>query len=428
MSAVFRKPWHSHLNPAMFGGVGDGVHDDTAAVNAAISRTPNGGAVHLMGRTWLVTGINDTYGREFVGGGAIVVAVAGGGFVQLNSYADKGKVLVGAEYLYRVFQRIKVGGDLTIHLFGDSTVATAANGGGYAGPNFEPQVLLTNAFIRDLGIRNNIAITNHAVGGTRWVDANPVPQIDDVNGTTDLFIFKYEINDQQDGLDGFIANMRAKLSAVRANSHGTIDQLAVIVMGPNATYDPQHLRTNVWSEQLRGPLVKACRDMGCAYFDTYGYMRDATWAPGKAISDDFGDGQGVHPLETWQTQIWGKLVNEIMTSSQLEPYVSDAWTPITALNGWAYYGSGTPGYYASMSKDGWVSVRGVLSGGTVGVNQPIAQVPASLAPQFTELFSCATESGSCVLRVSPSGVIDQGDTNANATYTSLSGIRYKVRG
>jgi hypothetical protein len=49
--------------PEWFGAIGDGVHDDTAALQAAFAALPStGGTVHLAAKTYLITGIIDIAG------------------------------------------------------------------------------------------------------------------------------------------------------------------------------------------------------------------------------------------------------------------------------------------------------------------------------------------------------------------------------
>lgn len=406
----------------------DGINDDTTPVNNAIATAPVGGVVNLAGKSMRVTGVDNQYGIEFEGGGELLIAAPQGGVYAQNSYGDRFQRFIGKEYLYRLFLRLQVGGTLTMFIYGDSTAATAANGGGYAGAAFEPQQLITDYMIRVKGVRNPIACVNRAIGGTRVVQMNAIPDIDEVGGTTDVFWIKYGINDIQDGIEGFKDNLRGKLAEIRAQPHGTVDQLSIILVGPNAIYDPQHFRSSQWMEQIRGIYVAAARDFKCAYFDAYGAMRDANWMPGTMLSDDFGNKQGVHPRSIFQNMIWGWLIDEMMGDAEMFPYSSNVWQALTPLNGWAYYGGSTPGYYASMSRDGWVDVRGMMKDGTVGANVKIAQLPASMTPVYTQIFACGSANGPCLLRVNTDGSIDQADTNSSATYTDLSGIRFQIRG
>lgn len=408
------------------GSDGSGGTDNTAIINNAVSQSGNR-TIELVGGTFNSNGIENPQGRSFKDG-VIRKPDPHGGFVQLNTYADNGKTFIGKEYLYRLFLRLRVGGTLTGYFFGDSTVATAANGGVYNDTNYEPQKLLVEYLVRTKGVRNNINLFNFGVGGTRVSQMDAIPYIS-FAGTTDLFMIKYGINDAQDGFEGFATNLRQKLAEIRAHPYGGIKDLAVILIGPNSTYDPGHGRSSTWYEQLRGIYVQAARDYGCAYFDTYAHLLRVDWTADNLMDNPFGDGQTVHPLDIMQNMIWGGMIDNAITESEMTPYASDAWKALSMLNSWEYYGSGFAGTEVSMSRDGWVSVRGLIKNGTVGANTPVAQIVDNVMhPKAVEIFVVTTASGSCSLRVNIDGKIEQQDGSASSTYTSLSGIRFKARG
>lgn len=409
------------------GADGTGATDSTAAIQASIDSIFGRDEIDLVGGTFTVGDISNPRGVH-LSGGTVRRADPHGGFVQVNTYADDGKTFIGKEYLYRLFLRMRVGGDLTGYLFGDSTVATAANGGVYNDTNYEPQKLLVEYLVRTKGVRNNINLFNFGVGGTRVSQMDATPYIS-YSGTTDLFIIKYGINDAQDGFDGFATNLRQKLAEIRAHPYGGIKDLAVILIGPNSTYDPGHGRSSTWYEKLRGIYVQAARDYGCAYFDTYAHLLRVDWTADNLMDNPFGDGQTVHPLDIMQNMIWGGMIDSAITDSEMTPYASDAWKALTMLNGWEYYGSGFAEAEVSMSRDGWVSLRGLIKSGTVGVNTAVAQISDNIMhPKSVETFVVTTATGTCSLRVNIDGKIEQQDGNASATYTSLSGIRFKARG
>lgn len=314
-----------------------------------------------------------------------------------------------------------------------STTITADNGGQVADANFESQVLLSEYLIRAKGIRNDMVLTNRAIGGTQVSDMSALQDIDTAGGTTDIFFIKYGINDAAAGLAGFASNLRSKLSAIRASSgYATVDNLAIVLVGPNATYDPGHGRSSTWYEQLRGIYVQAARDYQCAYFDTYAYLRDIDWAAtaagGLMMTNDFADGQAVHPKEIMQDMIWGGLVDQMIGESEITPYVSDAWQLLPLNNGWSTHGGGYAGAYASMSRDGWVTLKGLIDPGTVGAGTAVATLPQSyMYPVEAELFTVVTSGGQCNVQINTSGAITQFDALASG-FLSLSGIRFKAQG
>lgn len=433
-SGAWVRKFDGAVSVKWFGAVGDETTDDTTAVQAAVDHTHNGGVIETEGLTYLVTSLTNTYGKRFIGGGGIIQTDAThGGAVRLDSYSDHGKVFFGKEYLYRLFLRIRNGGTLTGYIYGDSTVATAANGGGYAGADFEPQALIPEYLVRAKGLRNDITLSNRAIGGTQVSDMDAIPDIDTVGGTTDIFFIKYGINDAAAGLSGFASNLRSKLAAIRSSSgYATVDNLAIVLIGPNATYDPGHGRSSTWYEQLRGIYVQAARDYQCAYFDTYAYLRDIDWAAtaagGLMMTDDFADGQAVHPKEIMQGMIWGGLVDCLFGESEITPYVKDDWKALTMLNSWSTHGSGFAGPFASMSRDGWVSLKGVVDPGTISAGTAIASLPETyMYPPEAEMFTAVTSGGTCTIQINNTGTITQFDAAASS-FVSLSGIRWKAQG
>jgi len=412
------------------GAAGTGAGDDRDAIAAAIANAPLGGEIQTDGLNYLTTAYSNPLGIEFAGGGALLRQAPQGGLVQINSKLDDGKLFIGKEYLYRLYLRLSVGGTLSAFIYGDSTVATSANGGGYAGAAFEPQALLT-AYLARKRVRNAVTIVNRGVGGTRVSQMNAMPDIDSVNGSTDLMIIKYGINDAQDGPAGFANNLRAKLAQIRANPYATPSNLSIVLVGPSATYDPGHGRASPWYEKLRPIYVQAARDFQCAFFDTYAYLRDVSWGAGTLQDNPFGNGQGVHPGAIMQNWIWAGVCDAMLGESDLMPYVDAApitneWKPLLMRNNWHAYGGGFAQPYACISMDGWVSVRGLIGGGSVGGGAAVAQLPETgMYPQTAEIFEVACASGRCAMRVNIDGNIEQQDV-ANASYTSISGIRFRA--
>lgn len=110
--------------PQTYNAVGDGVADDTAAVNNALAAVPAGGTLPLYaGKTFRTTNLVNARNVGFEGGGQIVVG-AGNAAYSIRSYARRSGYVHGREYLYRFYQRVGASGTtLTGYLDGDSTVA-----------------------------------------------------------------------------------------------------------------------------------------------------------------------------------------------------------------------------------------------------------------------------------------------------------------
>lgn len=328
-----------------YGAEGDGVTDDTAAINAAIASASFSGGKLIVPknrngteRKYLVNWSNivNPYGVEFEGDGAIVSAESVGGFTQRNLYGNKFKVSYGQEYLYRIYKRFELGQTAKVFLFGDSTV----QGGNGEDAAYSTGTLLFDMF-QEAGL--SIALTNLGVAGTSWYQMNAVPQI---STTSDLFIIKYGINDpgtpgSGDRLQNFAAAMRSKLAEIRASANGGKNNLSIILVGPNSTNDTQHNRDALWYEKIRNIYLKAARDFQCAYIDIYGMMPDVAGSSGFSLDDPFGTGQGVHPMNTFQCWIWGTVLDTFFNARCVEKYRSNGFVNVTSI-------AGSPGAVTSL--------------------------------------------------------------------------------
>lgn len=302
------------VRPEAYGAEGDGVTNDTTAMNAAIAAAAALGTharVYLYA-TYLVTSITNTYGVEFYGPGKIAKAITGGN-QQLNSYADEGnRIFIGKEYLTRAYQFLAGGQGsptytLDCFIYGDSTIE-----GGYGEGSLGVEDVL-RLFAAARGIPN-ISFTNRGAVSTSVDDINAIP---DLGADTGLIFIKYGINDASDGLATFTTNLRTELAAIRADSDGAEGSLSIVLVGPNSTNDTPNGRDEEWYEQLRGVYVQAARDYKCAFFDTYAYMRDSRSAAGKWLDNPYADGRGVHPLGNGNLWIWGAVFDACFSDSEV---------------------------------------------------------------------------------------------------------------
>lgn len=296
-----------------FGAVGDGVADDTTAINngtAAVVTAGVSGDFVLSG-TYKVTNWSNPYGIQTSGPGKIVTPITGG-VQQLSTYADcPGSYVMGAEYLDRVVQRLKLGasgstGQIGCFLYGDSTVA-----GGYMSMS---TISLLQRLFHTRGI-GNITFTNRGVAGTTVSSLNVLA---DLSATTDLAIIKYGINDggnpEGSRLSTFQTTLDSKLTVIRAAANGGRGNLAIVLVGPNATADTPNGRDERWYEQLRGIYIAAARKHKCCYVDVYGAMRDARGGATVGWDDPYGDGRTIHPTDSVGARMWAMVVDAIIPS------------------------------------------------------------------------------------------------------------------
>lgn len=292
------------------GVTGDGVADDTVGINAAIADMGPAGGEFLVPkhpdgseRKYLVTVLNNPQGVKMPGGGAVVVAAPQGGFTQLNTYVNDARVFFGQEYLFHVYQRVRTGQIINVNIYGDSTV----EGGFGEDGNYKANTAFEYA-LRDKGVMANVS--NKGVGGTSFYQNTAM---NDLSSTTDLFIFKYGINDVStpgigDRLQNFASAMRSKLQAIRQAANGSIGDLSIILVGPNGTNDSPNGRDEIWYEKIRGIYEQAARDFKCAYFDTYSLVKDSHGAADLWMDNAFSNGIAIHPLSDMNAWIWGGVV------------------------------------------------------------------------------------------------------------------------
>lgn len=304
------------FRPTAYLAVGDQVADDTTYVNNTFAAAAAAGAQAkvVLNGNFLVTGVTNPYGIQTEGYGNIVQNITGG-VQQLNTYADPpGRIVYGKEYLTRVYQRAAIGqsgasGRIGCFMYGDSTVAN-----GYM---TQSTVSVMTRLFQMRGI-SNISITNRGVAGTQISDLNALP---DVSATTDLMIIKYGINDgtnpENTRLATFQSTLEAKISAIRAAANGSVGGLAIVLVGPNATGDTPNGRDERWYEQLRGIYVNIARKYKCCYIDTYAAFRDPRGGAGIWLDNAFGDGRGIHPLDSLGYQIWSLVADTIFTRDEV---------------------------------------------------------------------------------------------------------------
>lgn len=338
------------------GAVGDLATDNLTAINNAIA--VNDHRIRSFDGEFLVSAApTNPRGIEFEGTGAILKEDPLGGYQQLNSYADLHKYCIGKEYLYRVYQRLIVGGSSPIKAFafGDSTV----EGGNGESTAFKVQNLLP-ALCKYKGLQLPMTVTNRGVGGT---DVSDMDALGDLANDTDLFIVKYGINDALNPLatrlDTFATTLRSKLAAIRAATFGSYDTLSIVLVGPNSTNDSPNNRDERWYEQLRGIYVQAARDYKCCYFDTYAWLKDSRGAATFWLDNPFANGIGIHPQDNMQAWIWGAVIDSMFGQSESAKWranhltnVSGTFDSVAAADAPTTYDYGIS-LARALTPDGW---------------------------------------------------------------------------
>jgi lysophospholipase L1-like esterase len=310
------------------GAVVNGSTDDLSAVNNALSDASTNGYFHVdlpPGTSFVSALPTNPAGAALSGLGSLVTndAAFPGYTKRLDSYTDMGYA-INREHLYRAYSKLFLGpagasGVVNIITYGDSTVANfVASGfldGQYWTENLIPELFAARGL--------NATCVNKAVAGTSWSD---LPALSDVGSSVDLMIIKYGINDAinpvSTRLQTMLANMRAKLSAIRSAAGGSPATLSIIVMGPNATVDPANGRDEKWYEQLRNPIIDVCNQYGCAYFDTYAWLKDLRQGAGGNWMD-LVSGVSVHPLDIGKAWQYGGMIDAFFPFGHIERFRSN---------------------------------------------------------------------------------------------------------
>lgn len=259
---------------------GSNASVNLTGMNAAIAAATR--EVEISPGDYVISGLpTNITGKTFRGPGKLLVQDAPIGYRQINTYADTDYV-IGREYLVRALNRIALGpaggtAQLKCFMYGDSNAegyVASGSRNGYLLPNIEIPRLFQNEGV------HNVTLTNRGLSGTSWPDLNAIP---DLGAATDLFFLWYGTNDAAlnptytvaQKIATMAANMDAKLSAIRAATYGGMQQLSIVLIGPHATKDQTNGRNEEWYEEVRRVYVAMARKYGCAYFDSYAYLRDA---------------------------------------------------------------------------------------------------------------------------------------------------------
>lgn len=317
------------LTPDSQGAAGDGVTDDTAGINSAISAV--GSNVTLKkGKKYLTTSISNNLGKPFTGAGHVVESVTGGLEAQ-NTYADRYQRVTGQENLaawYRLVydQHTTPTRQMRIVFSGDSTTAGV-------GVDLEYQIasLVANG-ISDAGMQGpyNTSCINNGHSGAHTGQWETTYVYDDIADAPDLLVLRWGINDPgylKDGnpapldagqsypnrrdINDFATSLRNGLTTFRASKN--FYTTSILLMMPNSTYDIPNGRDALWYEHLRDVLIQAARDFQCAFIDTYAIMQDSRYLANVLMDDPMPtSGRGIHPNNTMNSIIAGHMLDVIM--------------------------------------------------------------------------------------------------------------------
>lgn len=293
-----------HLSVMDFGAVGNGVADDSSAVNNALAQRVFSVLTRNDGK-YLVPSLNNPLGTQIIGKGQLVKNVTGGQEMQ-NSYVDAYQRMTGQENLAAWFSILMLGGSSPKIVFsGDST--TAGDG---TSAKFKIDLLVKER-IRQRGLQTTFGINavNKGHSGASTGAWNSTYVTEDIAENAALYVVRWGINDVKD-VNTFATNLREGLTKYRAARPFATN--SILLMMPNSTYDIPNGRDAKWYEQLYNVYVQAARDFKCAFLDTYAITQNSKGLAGLLMDNPYGDGRGIHPNDTLNSIIAGYIVDTIV--------------------------------------------------------------------------------------------------------------------
>lgn len=258
-----------------YGAVGDGITDDTAAVNAALAAEK---VIEDSGDFFVSSIPTNKYGTRIQGNVRILRNSPNGNAVkqQLNSYADTNQHIFGTEYLSSFHKKLYANQaassptPLKVLFSGDSTT-----GGMNDGADTAIDQALTYLAAKDY-IPAVTFISNSHNGGTaqNWLStwlAN------DLAISPDVLVLRWGINDMAGSTPQQLVDIiDTGLNTIRSNANFTKDKLAIVLCTMNTTTDDNagH-KGEIFCEEYNRGLREIARKYACCFMDIYAFWQDA---------------------------------------------------------------------------------------------------------------------------------------------------------
>lgn len=309
------------------------------------------------------------------------------------------------------------------------TTIAVGNGGGFAGDRGEPQALLSSHF-RTNGARNAISLVNLAIGSSTWQDLVSRDRAQYLTAATDIIVVKAPVNRQGSLLNiaPDIASMRQYFSDLRAATYGSVNLLAIVLVGLSPAFDQTNGRTSLYAQLMREAYLQCVDDFKLVFIDLHGFYSDGSQMVGNTL-----DSVGVHPNGFLQQQLWNKIGLAILDAGDTQLSTGNEWFTCAGANSWTSYGNGYAPPQVSLSADGWVRLRGAIarSSGTPTAGQKMLDLPNSnYFPPFSISVPATTFDGAAWsgthLGIAVDGGISPRDDSARNAFVSLDGIAWRA--
>lgn len=292
----------------LYGAVGNGVADDTAAVTSAIAALGKN-VIHGKKNVYKTAALSNPLGSEFDTDCWIYNKPTGYPINYLYNPKAINQPIFNVETMYGWYNKLVCNNysELKIILSGDSTTQPATPTDTHIDKSYSPEKMLQDMFTAD-GYR--ILALNRGHQGATTVTWDSTYVASDLLESPDVYVVRWGINDADaslSNLPAFATALRSGLLKVRT-AYPISSGVGVILMVENCESQSATV-TDLWCEEASKICRQAAYDYACAYFDTYSIFQNGREAYGNWI---LADGNGAHPLNVFNTLIFGELYSKIL--------------------------------------------------------------------------------------------------------------------
>jgi hypothetical protein len=357
-----------------YGAVGDGVTDDTIAVNAALAANQT----ILDNGDFLTTSLINKYGCDIQGEARILQSTPNLK-QQVNSYADKYQRIFGKEYLSSFHKKLISNTPTKVIFSGDSTTY----GEGVSGTSFHIDNIINSLTTKYL--IQGVTYTNNGKGGKSTIDWISTFLAADLALNPDVYILRWGINDSNLlSPMQFLDNLDSGLSTIRSNSNFTRDKLTIILQSQNTTTDDSSgHKGQIFNEIVNKGLRTLARKYHCCFMDIYGMWQDSKNGQDYINSNDGISSNLIHPKDVFYMWIANSIFKVLFPEYLRKlPFTENGQSGVSNTVAFSHFNEGVNFDYVFAS-DGF-PINGLL----ITHKNSIAMISQQLMPydQATNIY------------------------------------------
>ena len=299
-----------------YAAVGDGITDDTIAINNAIASET---AIYDNGDFLVTTNPINPLGISIKGNIRILKQDT---YLkqQINTYADDYQHVFGLEYLSSFHKKLIAATPVKIILEGDSTTSGAQ----ITDANFHLDGVL-NKLLAAYSVPSVVTVVNSGAGGTDLeIYESGGALAADLALNPDLMVIRWGVN--QSWLGSTVAIQLAAfdsyLSTIRSNASFTRDKLAIVLCSASTTTtDTNGHQGQIWNEAWNKGLRILARKYFCTYIDVYALWQDSVNGQDyiNAVDNVAYPNDLIHPQGVYNTWVGSKIFDIIFPKYFVKP-------------------------------------------------------------------------------------------------------------